>query len=117
MNTLKIIAIVRDMFWVSRIKEASRNKNIELTFLREINDHSELNNSSLIIIDLADSQLNPIETIKKIRRSSTEVEIIGYYPHVRKDLMKDCMNAGCSSALTNSIFSKELINIISKKTK
>ena len=28
MNTLKIIAIVRDMFWVSRIKEASRNKNI-----------------------------------------------------------------------------------------
>ena len=45
MNTLKIIAIVRDMFWVSRIKEASRNKNIELTFLREINDHSELNNS------------------------------------------------------------------------
>ena len=67
MNTLKIIAIVRDMFWVSRIKEASRNKNIELTFLREINDHSELNNSSLIIIDLSDSQLNPIETINQLK--------------------------------------------------
>ena len=105
------------MFWISKIKEASLNKNIELLFLQEVNDHSKLNNSSLIIIDLADSQLKPIETIKKIRTILPNVEIIGYYPHVREDLMEDCMKVGCNSALPNSVFSRELINIISKKSK
>ena len=114
---LKITAIVRNMFWISRIKEASLNKNVKLLFLQEVNDHSKLNDSSLIIIDLADSQLKSIETIKKIRAILPDVEIRGYYPHVIKDLMEDCMKVGCNSALPNSVFSRELINIISKKSK
>ena len=112
---LKIIAIVRNLFWISRIKEILLNKDIELLFLQEFNDHSKLKNAALIIIDLTDLQLKPIETIKRIRTVFPDVEIIGYYPHVRKDIMKDCMKAGCNSALSNSVFTRELINIISKR--
>ncbi|MBI4228995.1 MAG: hypothetical protein HY693_04650, partial [Deltaproteobacteria bacterium] len=66
----KIIALLDDLFFSSKIREAAKHLEIELEFVKEPSSFKEkirLGNPSLIVVDLNSKAFSPLQIIKKIK--------------------------------------------------
>jgi len=109
-----IIAIVKDLFFISKIKETVIQLNKNIFFIK---NYDELNNFfdkineniDLIIIDLNFSEIKPLETIKEIKSNETlkNKRIIGYCSHVETELMNKAKELGIE-VMPRSLFNKKL---------
>ena len=115
----KIIAVLDDLFFTSKIKEAAKSLNSDLEFTKNTNGLIQKLKSekpSLIIFDLNSKACNPLETIKELKSSSylKDITVLGYLSHVQTDLKDEADKAGCDLVLPRSKFSKDLKEIITK---
>ena len=115
----KIIAVLDDLFFTSKIKEAAKSLNSDLEFTKNTNGLIQKLKSekpSLIIFDLNSKACNPLETIKELKSSSylKDIPVLGYLSHVQTDLKDEADKAGCDLVLPRSKFSKDLKEIITK---
>jgi len=113
-----IIAILKDLIFISKIKETAvqLNKN---TFI--IKNYDELNNFfdkineniDLIIIDLNFKEIKPLETIKKLKINEIlkNKKIIAYCSHVQTELMNKAKELGIE-VMPRSLFTSKLGTII-----
>lgn len=119
-----ILAIVKDLFFGAKINETALQANKKVTFIKDNNALESLvsvfkdetkNNIKVIIIDLNFNEINPLETIKKIKNNEKlkNAKIIGYCSHMQADLMKKAKELGAKS-MPKSLFTKRLVEIISK---
>lgn len=69
----------------------------------------------LVIADLADSTLNPIKEIRNLKIHYQKIKVIGFYPHVRDDLIKEAKNAGCDLVIPKSLFAQKISEVLSGK--
>ena len=88
------IALVKDLFFISKIKETAFQLNKIIDFIKnysELNDFFDKinNNINLIIIDLNFEEIKPLETIQKIKNNNLlkNIKIIAYCSHVQIELM------------------------------
>ena len=115
----KIIAVLDDLFFSSKIKEAGKHLDLDLEFMKntsELFQKIESEKPSLIIFDLNTKVCNPLETIKDLK-SSPELKVIpvlGYLSHVQTELKNEADKAGCELVLPRSKFSKDLKEIITR---
>lgn len=113
----KIIAILDDLIFSSKIREAANPLGIDLEFIKSPNGLSQKIKSekpSLLIFDLNSKTHNPLQTIKDLK-SSPELEdipILGYLSHVQTELKEEAVKAGCNLVLPRSRFSRELREIL-----
>ena len=112
----KVIALVDDMFFASKIAGAASHAGRSLVRVktreeleRELGDRPDL-----FLIDLNSSRLDPIETISflKTRPETEAATIIGFLSHVQVDLLKQAEAAGCDYVMPRSSFSKSLGQIL-----
>ena len=99
----KIIAVLDDLFFTSKIKEAAKSLNSDLEFIKNTNGLIQKLKSekpSLIIFDLNSKACNPFETIKELKSSP--------------DLKDEADKTGCDLVLPRSKFSKDLKEIITR---
>ena len=118
-----IVALVKDLFFVSKIKETSGqlNKNIfiiknydELNdFFDKINENLSNNNIDLIIIDLNFNEIKPLETIQKIKdnKELKNKKIIAYCSHVQTELMDKAKEFGIE-VMPRSLFTIKLKDLL-----
>ena len=114
---MTIIAIVKDLFFISKIKETAIQLNKKIFFIK---NYDELNNFfdkineniELIIIDLNFNDIKPLETIQEIKSTETlkNKKIITYCSHVQTDLMNKAKEFGVE-VMPRSLFTKELLNL------
>ena len=132
-----IIALVKDLFFISKIKETAVQLNKNINFIKnynELNDffdkynntikeknnnqkntlNNENNNINLIIIDLNFDEIKPIETIKEIKSNETlkNKRIIAYCSHVQTKLMDKAKELGIE-VMPRSLFTKKLMDLLS----
>ncbi|MGH7801291.1 MAG: response regulator [Thermodesulfobacteriota bacterium] len=115
----KIIAVLDDLFFTSKIKEAAKSLNSDLEFTKNTDGLIQKLKSekpSLIIFDLNSKACNPLETIKELKSSSylKDIPVLGYLSHVQTDLKDEADKAGCDLVLPRSKFSKDLKEILTK---
>ncbi|HLE25868.1 MAG TPA: response regulator [Thermodesulfobacteriota bacterium] len=115
----KIIAVLDDLFFSSKIKEATSNLELDLKFIKNTNgliQKLKFEKPSLIIFDLNSKVCNPLETIKELKSSPDlkDIPILGYLSHVQTDLQNEALKAGCDHVLPRSKFSKDLREILAK---
>ncbi len=113
----KIIAVLEDLFFSSKIKEAAESLNLNLEFVRNTNkliQKLESEKPPLIIFDLNSQACNPLETIRELKSSPDlkDIPILGYFSHVQTELKDEAVKAGCDLILARSKFSKELKEIL-----
>lgn len=113
----KIIAVLDDLFFTSKIKEAAKSLNSDLEFIKNTNGLIQKLKSekpSLIIFDLNSKACNPLETIKELKSSSyvKDIPVLGYLSHVQTELKDEAANTGCDLVLPRSKFSKDLREIL-----
>jgi len=125
---MMIIAIVKDLFFISKIKETAIQLNKKIFFIKnydELNNFfdkynnqkntliNENNNIKLIIIDLNFNEIDPLEAIKEIK--SNEIlknkKIIAYCSHVQTELMDKAKEFGIE-VIPRSLFTSKLNFII-----
>jgi DNA-binding NarL/FixJ family response regulator len=70
---------------------------------------------SLVIVDLANKSISPLDIIRLIKTSDKfgKARVIGYLPHVAKELAVRVLDAGYDQVLPRSRFSRELADILS----
>jgi len=110
-----ILTIVRNLFWTPRIINKASNQGRQVLFFK--NGKFSLGDSmpDLVIADLADSTLNPIKEIRNLKIHYQKIKVIGFYPHVRDDLIKEAKNAGCDLVIPKSLFAQKISEVLSGK--
>jgi DNA-binding NarL/FixJ family response regulator len=116
------VAVLDDMFFASKIGEAARASGVDVEFFKSEYALHGFNPSappSLVIVDLANKNIAPLDIIGRIKSSDKfgKARVIGYLPHVAKELAARVLNAGYDQVLPRSRLSRELANILSGITK
>lgn len=112
------VAILDDMFFASKIREAAKASGVDVEFIRGADAISGLNRSappSLVIVDLGNKNIDPLELIGiiKSRDILKDANVLGYLPHVEKELGLRALEAGYDTVLPRSRLSNELADIFS----
>lgn len=115
----KIIAVVDDLFFSSKFREAAKTLDIDVEFVKNTDGLKEKISSekpSLIIFDLNSRGGSPLEIIKSIKSTSElkQIPVIGFLSHVQIELRKEADRAGCDLVIPRSRFSKDLQEILRK---
>jgi DNA-binding NarL/FixJ family response regulator len=112
------VAVLDDMFFASKIKEAAKAAGVDVEFIKSefaLHGFNPSEPPSLVIVDLANKNIAPLDIIRLIRSRDKfgKVRVIGYLPHVAKELAARVLDAGYDQVLPRSKLSRELANILS----
>jgi PleD family two-component response regulator len=115
----KIIAVMDDLFFSSKIREAAKPLGLNVEFIKTANgliEKLESQKPSLLIFDLNSKACNSTEIIKNLKSSPTlkDIPVLGYLSHVQTELKEEADQAGCDLILPRSKFSKDLKEILMK---
>ncbi|MER3445727.1 MAG: response regulator [Candidatus Dadabacteria bacterium] len=115
----KIIAVMDDMFFSSKIREAAKPFGLNIEFVKNTDgliENIESQKPSLLIFDLNSKVCNSTEIIRNLKSSPTlkDIPVLGYLSHVQMELKEEADKAGCDLVLPRSKFSKDLKEILAK---
>jgi CheY-like chemotaxis protein len=118
----KIIAVMDDLFFSSKIREAAKPLGLNIEFIKNTDgliEKLESQKPSLLIFDLNSKACNPAETIKNLKSSPVlkDIPILGYLSHVQTELKEEADKAGCDIVIPRSKFSKDLKEILTRYSK
>ena len=113
-----IVALVKDLFFISKIKESALQLNKDIFFIKNYNELNDFfdkinKNIDLIIIDLNFNDIKPLDTVQKLKIDGTlkNKKIIAYCSHVQTDLMNKAKEFGIE-VMPRSLFTEQLMSII-----
>ncbi len=107
----KILVLVDDLFWRTKIEHAVKSAQAApVVFLSEPGElvkTAEANQIAAVLVDLS-MRKEPFEAIAALKKKpkTKDVPVVGYYEHVRKDLLQKGKEAGCDETLSRSSFSR-----------
>ncbi len=115
----RVVAVLDDMFFSSKIKEAANQTAVNLTIFKNSNGLIESLTSEaarLIIVDLNSKKFNPLSLIKDIKSNPDlrDIPTIGYLPHIEEELKVKALEDGYDLVMPRSRFSRELVQILQK---
>jgi CheY-like chemotaxis protein len=112
----QLIALVDDLMFLSRIREAGRAAGIEVRAVRGAKDllDAARNDGRLVLVD-ADSERLPWKAAVAALRAepgTAPLPVIAFVSHVRVDLAEAARAAGATRVLARSAFVKELPELV-----
>lgn len=115
----KVIALVDDLFWKTKIDHAVKSAGTSTTFLSDPQELSTIDpaGTSVVLVDLA-LRRPPFEQLATLKaaEATASLPVVGYYEHVRKDLRDKAVAAGLDEVLPRSAFSERLADLLMKYT-
>jgi CheY-like chemotaxis protein len=114
----KVVALVDDLMFLSRIREAGRAAGVPVASARGARDLVAIarDGASLVLVD-ADSERLPWREALAALRALPELEalpVVAFLSHVRADHAEAARAAGASRVLARSAFVKELPRLVSE---
>jgi two-component system, cell cycle response regulator DivK len=109
----RVIAIVDDMFFASKIRATAEALGVEIVFPRTQEIAIEKlrdNKPRLVICDLQNRRIDPVEFAKRLK-SDPELEsipLLGFFSHVEVELQKRAVEAGFDNVIPRSLFARDL---------
>jgi PleD family two-component response regulator len=113
----KIIAVMDDLFFSSKIREAAKPLGLNIEFVKNADgliEKLESQKPSLLIFDLNSKICDSAKIIKNLKSSPAlrDIPVLGYLSHVQTELKDKAAKAGCDIVLSRSKFSKDLKEIL-----
>jgi CheY-like chemotaxis protein len=117
--TRNILAAVDDMFFAAKIRATGEALDVSIKFHRRLEGliaAAGEQTPGLIIADLHNEKLNPIELAKQLKASETlkTIPLLGFFSHVQADLQRSAMEAGFDQVIPRSVFSMDLARILAE---
>jgi hypothetical protein len=112
-----ILAVVDDLMFTSRIKNAAGQLGIALAFARSSAsalDQMRQTAPSLVIFDLNSARTDPLGTVGAMKRDPALASIptVGFVSHVQTDLIDAARQAGVGDVMARSAFTARLGEIL-----
>jgi CheY-like chemotaxis protein len=113
----KILALVDDLFFSTKISSTAQSYNIPIELVKSKDNLLEQMNKEapgLIIVDLNGASTQPLETIQALKSDPrfTSAPVLAFFSHVQTELKEKAFRAGCDSVLPRSAFSQNLVQIL-----
>lgn len=113
----RILAVVDDMFFASKIRATAEAVGVEVGFLRSTEAllrKARETKPDLILVDLHNQRLNPVELGVELKSddSLNEIPLLGFFSHVDTELQRSALGAGYDRVLPRSLFSRDLAGIL-----
>lgn len=114
----RVAAVVDDMFFASKIKEAAKLAQVDLEIIKThdgIEEYLTTFLPTLIIVDLNSKKINVLDLITNLKASDIlkHIRTLGYLPHVQQSLKDEAVKAGYDVVMPRSRFVRELSEILS----
>lgn len=114
-----ILAAVDDMFFAAKIRATAEALGVNIKFLRSeaaLVAAATERAPQLIVVDLHNEKLNPIELARSLRSSpdGTTIPLLGFFSHVNTELKHVALAAGYDQVLPRSVFSRDLAKILTE---
>ena len=117
----QLVALVDDLMFLSRIREAARAAALEVRPVRSVGEASGLAASSaaeprLVLVDADSERLPWRATLAALRAEPAfaSVPVVAFVSHTRADLAEAARAAGASLVLARSQFVKELPGLVAR---
>lgn len=111
-----VLAATTDLFLQSRIIEAAKALGFEAEFVageEGLKKAAETRKPLLVVLDLASSEYDPFSCTRTLKAFFPSPRILGFFPHVRTELLTRARSAGIDYVVPNSQLLKELKKILS----
>ncbi len=114
----KVIALVEDPFWKTKIDTAVRSVGASTVFLSDpaaTADALDPSSPVVVVVDLAlkTSPFDAVALLKK-KAETASVPVVGYYDLARKDLKEKAVAAGFDEVLSRSSFAERFADLVLK---
>ena len=115
----KILAVVDDLLFTVKISDAAKRAGLDAEFVKSETDVLEkaaLEKPLLIILDLNNNSVQPLELIAKLKSDGDlrHISLIGYLSHVQGELKQKAQEAGANIVMARSAFSQNLPQILKR---
>ena len=112
-----VLAVVDDLFFVSKLQETARQVGAELRVVRAADFRAESLRGAkpaLAVFDLNATSANAVELIRQMKADAElkEIPVIAFLSHVQVDLQRAAQAAGCDQVLPRSKFTASLADIL-----
>jgi CheY-like chemotaxis protein len=107
-----VVALVDDLMFLSRIREAAKGRGLEVKSARTAADAvaGARAGARLVIMDLDSPRLPVAAALAELRGdpSLTGLPVVGFFSHVEAQRGRDAAAAGCTTVLPRSAFVQKL---------
>jgi CheY-like chemotaxis protein len=110
----RVIALVEDLMFLSRIREAARGSGLEVTAVRRADDLAAISDGCLVLVD-ADSDRLPWGGVLDALREDPvlcALPVVAFVSHVHADRSEQARRKGASRVLARSAFVQELPRLL-----
>lgn len=114
----KVIALVEDPFWRTKIDNAAKSVGASTVFLADpagVAGALEPGAPVVVVVDLA-LKSAPFETLAALKKAdgTSSVPVIGYFDMARKDLKEKAEKAGFDEVFSRSSFAERFADLVMK---
>ena len=115
--TRNILAAVDDMFFAAKIRATAEALGVNINFHRRLDGlvtAAQEQSPDLIIVDLHNEKLDPIELARALKgnEAAKAIPLLGFFSHVQTDLHRAAVEAGYDQVMPRSVFSRDLAQIL-----
>ena len=113
----KVIAVVDDMFFASKIRATAEALGVDISFVRSkdsLLQKAQEKKPDLVVVDLHNQKLSAAEIAEAIRGDEQfhDVWLLGFFSHVQVELQRSAVAAGFNQVVPRSVFASELGKIL-----
>lgn len=115
--TQRVIAIVDDMFFASKIRATAEALGVAISFPRSQEltlEKLREQKPRLVVCDLQNQKLDPIEfgALLKSDAELASVPLLGFFSHVEVELQRRAVEAGFDKVVPRSLFARDLATFL-----
>jgi CheY-like chemotaxis protein len=114
-----VIALVDDLMFLSRIREAARGAGAEVRTVRDVEALAESVRAGgrLVLVDADSSRLPWEKAVRALRGAEGDsVPVVAFLSHVHKSRAEAARAAGCTRVLARGAFVQELPRLLASAT-
>ncbi len=112
-----IIAVVDDMFFVSKIRAVAEAVGVEISFPRSreaLVQKARETKPRLIVVDLHNQKIDSHALANEIKADEQlrDIRLLGFFSHVQTELQRNAIAAGFDQVIPRSAFARDLGKIL-----
>ena len=112
-----IVAVTSDLFIQSRLTQLASSLGFETRFAtdEELLEGLASSTPRLVVLDLSSTDYDSMSLARKLKTDFPRVKILGFYPHVKKELAATARDVGVDFVVPNSSFLVTVRQILEKR--
>ena len=112
-----VIAVVDDMFFVSKIRAVAEAATVEISFPRSqeaVVSKARETTPGLILVDLHNQRIDALALARELKsdKELRSIKLLGFFSHVQTELQRNAMVAGFDQVIPRSVFARDLPKLL-----